>query len=403
MVAAGSASKGACGSASDGPKTLTVLDTWAALERVGDAWRAWQHNPNADIDFYRFILGVRAECEHPYVVCVEDDAKTQALLVGRVERVHVPIRVGYFKIAQPEIRLITFLEGGLLGQLDEPNADRLVRFVLDRMAAGDADAAFFGHVRQNSALVQSLKRFPRRLRRDAFPAVQPHRSMTIPDSLEAFYASLSPKVRKNQKWQAKKLVEAYAQQVAVRCYTREQDLDVLFRDVDRIASATYQRGLGVGFADTPEMRGRMQLEASKGWMQAFVLYLAGQPAAFWIGTRYRNRFFSDFMGYDSAHAKYSPGMYLILQGIERLCQETGPNRVTELDFGLGDAQYKQVLGTDGWMEESLYLYSPSLRGAVLNLSRTLTGMIERSARAVLRKLQLENYFKASWRKRLAAK
>jgi CelD/BcsL family acetyltransferase involved in cellulose biosynthesis len=180
-------------------------------------------------------------------------------------------------------------------------------------------------------------------------------------------------------------------------------LDILFRDVDQIASATYQRALGVGFADTPEMRGRMQLAAQRGWLQAFVLYLAGRPAAFWIGTRYRSCFFSDFMGYDVTHAKYSPGMYLILKGIEHFCEQNGPERVAEVDFGLGDAQYKQVLASRSWLEESWYIYSSTLRGATLNLSRTLTGVVDKSARTMLRKMKLEDSIKTGWRKWIAGR
>jgi len=371
------------------------------LQPVSQKWREWQQNPNADIDFVKFILEIRPECEHPYVVCVRNGNETEALLVGRLEHPRVSIKVGYLQVARPELRVISFLYGGLLGTLNQQSSDELVRVIADRIARRDADVAFFSHVRQGSPLALSLQSVPGIFRRDAVSNVQPHRSLRIPESLDCFYAGLSPKVRKNQKWQAKKLLESFAQRVEVRSYTKVEDLDILFQDVDQIASTTYQRGLGVGFADTPETRGRMQLAARNGWLQAFVLYLADKPGAFWIGTRYRNCFFSDFMGYDSTHAKYSPGMYLVLKGIQQFCEESGSERVSEIDFGLGDAQYKQVLATDSWMEESSYIYSLSPRGAALNLSRTITSVVDRSARSILRKLNLEDAVKTGWRKRVA--
>jgi hypothetical protein len=381
---------------------VQIFDSWTSVAKVDSYWRDWQLNPNADIDFVKFIIGIRPECEHPYIASVEQDDEIEALLIGRTERSQVAIRIGYLTVARPRIHLLAFVHGGLLGQLSQASADKLVKVITNRIASGDADAAHFSHARQDSALAISLRRIPGLLSRDAYPSAQIHRSMRIPDNVESLYAGLSTKARKNQKWQAKKLLEAFAQTVEVRSYTRQQDLDILFRDADHIASTTYQRGLGVGFADTPEMRGRMELAATKGWLQAFVLYLEDKPAAFWVGTNYRNRFFSDCMGYDAIHSKYSPGMYLILKGIEYFCEQAGPNRITEIDFGLGDAQYKQVLGNDSWMEESIYIYSPRLRGMALNLSRTLSGVVDKGARAVLRKLGLEDRVKTGWRKRLAS-
>jgi CelD/BcsL family acetyltransferase involved in cellulose biosynthesis len=145
----------------------------------------------------------------------------------------------------------------------------------------------------------------------------------------------------------------------------------------------------------------MRLAAERGWLHAFVLYLDGKPGAFWVGTRYRNCFFSDFMGYDATHSRYSPGMYLVLKGIEHFCEESGNERIIEIDFGLGDAQYKQVLATDSWVEESCYIYSLNLRGAALNLTRTVTAIVDKGARSVLRKLNLEDAIKTKWRKRAA--
>lgn len=389
------------GSQQNGIRAISLLDNWSSLQSVSQWWKEWQQNPNVDMDFVRFIVQIRAECKQPYVISIQNETILQTLLIGRLERPRVSIKVGYLQVARPELRIISFLHGGLLGTLDQRSSDELVATIIDRLKIGDADAVHFGHVRQESPLAKSLQTVPGKFRRDIFPTVQLHRSLRVPEDVDVFYAGLSPKVRKNQKWQAKKLVESFQQQVEVRAYTREDDLEVIFGHIDQIARNTYQRGLGVGFADTAEMRGRFELAARKGWLQAFILYLAGKPAAFWIGTKYRNRFFSDFMGYDASHAKYSPGMYLVLKGIEHFCLQPGPERITEIDFGLGDAQYKQVLATDSWTEQSFYLYALNLHGITLNLSRTLTNVIDKTARGVLRRLNLEGYVKTGWRKRIA--
>ena len=79
---------------------------------------------------------------------------------------------------------------------------------------------------------------------------------------------------------------------------------------------------------------------------AYVLYVADAPCAYWIGNRYQNVFYGDFVGYDSSYGKYAPGKFLMLKAIEDFCQEG----IREIDFGLGDATYKQGFGDSQWEE-----------------------------------------------------
>jgi CelD/BcsL family acetyltransferase involved in cellulose biosynthesis len=92
-------------------------------------------------------------------------------------------------------------------------------------------------------------------------------------------------------------------------------LDHLFHDVEEIARKTYQRGLGVGFADTTRMRQRLELAARKGWLRAYLLYLGERPCAFWIGMLYGDTFVSDYTGYDPDLRQFSPGIGLVMRMI----------------------------------------------------------------------------------------
>jgi hypothetical protein len=56
-------------------------------------------------------------------------------------------------------------------------------------------------------------------------------------------------------------------------------------------------------------------------------------------------------------SEYAPG-----------CEEGIPR----MDFGLGDAFYKQRFGTEGWEEASVFIFAPTLRGLVFNVLRTST-------------------------------
>ena len=120
--------------------------------------------------------------------------------------------------------------------------------------------------------------------------------------------------------------------------------------------------------------------------------------AFWLGVAYKNVFHSNFMGYDPAHASHSPGMFLVTTVIEGLCKEDGKDRVREIDFGLGDAQYKKVLGTNSSEEAGLYVFAPSFKGCALDLTTTVLGSIDRTARKILDRTNLLMKVKGIWRR-----
>jgi CelD/BcsL family acetyltransferase involved in cellulose biosynthesis len=84
--------------------------------------------------------------------------------------------------------------------------------------------------------------------------------------------------------------------------------------------------------------------------------------------------------------------------LRALCREHG---VTAVDFGIGDAQYKQMLCDASWDEAPLRLFAPTLRGRWL---RALLATVDGSARLLRRALDragLTQRLKQRWRRRLA--
>jgi len=377
--------------------TLTIARTLDDVVATADLWRSWRCHPNSDIDAYLYTLASRSDVLGPYVISVLRGDVPEALLVGRREWMSVPIRIGYGKLFEFKVRALTFIYGGLLGHLSLDASRAAVRQVLCSLKTGEADVAFFNHLNADSHLHSCVTTMPGFCARDPFPSLQIHRAMTVPESVDAFGLRLSPKVRKNQRWQARKLEADHAGGAKVTCFRDVSELDVMFRDVEEVARKTYQRGLGVGFVNSPEMRGRLELSARKGWLRAFVLYVGGVPWAFWIGTAYGQAFHSDFMGYDPAHSRYSPGMYLVMKVIEQFCNRTSPVGIKEIDFGLGDAQYKQILGDSEWQDVSVYIFGRSIKGLTTSLLRTPALLVERAARACLQRTGLVSRTKRIWR------
>ena len=373
---------------------IEVLRTFAEIEGLRSTWEQWKWHPNSDLDSYLTVLRSLPGAD-PIVIVLYRGTSPEVILVGRAETGDLSLRIGYKDLAKVTARKLVFIYAGLLGT---PSADKcaaLIQAVKNALRQGHGQVAFFNSVPTDSplyaaALSQSF------WTRDHVPSLQTHRCMELPSSAEEFYRSLSPKVRKNLGWQARRFEKDFKGSLRLQCFQQEDDFAEMFLEVETIAQKTYQRGLGVGFENNRILRDRLALEARKGWFRGFVLYVGERPVAFWVGKVYRETFHSDFMGYDPDLAKYSPGMYLITRVIEEFCNSKVESGVRNIDFGLGDAQYKQVLGTSDWQEASLHLFAPTMAGLGLNLFRTPAALFNRFAQRVLKKSSVLK-LKRAWR------
>jgi CelD/BcsL family acetyltransferase involved in cellulose biosynthesis len=368
------------------------------LESLRGYWRRWALHPNADIDAYISTLQSMPAASPLVFVAYRNDMP-DAMLLGRSDPGELSIRFGYKTLASPMLRRLVFIYQGLLGNASTTHCTSLVAEVSACLRRSEADVAFFNRLKIDSALYRALSQLRGSLAGDRCPQIDVHRSITIPPGASDVFRCCSAKVRKNLKWQAKKLLKDFEGAVRFRCYQSPNDLDTLFQDVERVAKKTYQRGLGVGFMDNPPMRKRLHMEAERGWLRAYVLYIRDQPTAFWIGKRYGDAFYSDFMGYDTTVSKYSPGMYVVTTALEQMCaSQDAPQSV---DFGLGDAQYKAVLSDVQWQEASTYLFAPTLKATSVNLLRTAVGLADTATRSLLNRTELLQRTKTMWRRRIA--
>ncbi len=388
---------------SAGPVQIHVLRSVPELESIRDVWTRWQWHPNSDFDHYNSVLQSLRGILRPHVIVAYRNCGPIAILVGRLEHSPIEFSVGYKVLFHPRVRKLTFIHAGFLGEPSPETAKVLVDSIDHSLRSGEACAAYFNQIRTDSALYQFANNLPGMFSRDRFPTTQTHRSMRVPDSIDAFYQTLSPKVRKNQRWQAKKLIQDFKGNVRIDCISKQDEFDRMFRDLDEIAKKTYQRGLGAGFIPNKETRQLMQAQSDKGQLRTYILYIEDKPCAFWIAVVYGKTFHSSAMGYDPNYAKYSPGMFLIMKVIEGLCVKQDNNAVVEIDFGLGDAQYKQILGTNEWQEATVYLFSSTMKGRLLSIVQLSIGALNHFSQKALKRTQLLGRVKRYWRDRLSGR
>lgn len=385
-----------------GEITTRIIRTLYGIEEIRPIWKRLSNHPNCDIDFFLMNLQSETGGPRPHIIILYREEQPVCMLVGRITTRHLEFGLGYKTLFRPEARVIGFVYAGLLGNVDQEASRRLVKEVLSSLREGEADAAFFMLLKRESSFFNHIIQVACPVSRGRGISSQIRRVMVLPKSVPEFHRSLSAKVRKNQKWQAKKFVSEHSGDVSVNCITSVADLGVAIKDIEAIAAKGYQRTLRVGFVDDAAMRKRLLFEAERGWLRAYLLYASGSPCAYWIGTVYGEVFHSDYMGYDPEFAKYSPGMFLIMRVIENFC-DCNNGGIREINFGHGDAQYKELLGNCEWQESSVYLFSPNVRGTYLAALRGVTAVIDSGIRKTLSKAGLAAKVKRLWRQRLKIK
>ncbi|MGA3165848.1 MAG: GNAT family N-acetyltransferase [Terriglobia bacterium] len=378
-------------------ESVKILRSAAEIEDFRETWKSWQCHPNSDLDFYLTILRLRPEILRPHVIVVHQGGSPDAMLVGRVEEREIRFKIGYATIFKSRARLLVFIYAGLLGNDSTENCATLAREVMKSLRQGEADAALLANVKVDSPLHRFATRIPFFWARDFSPALQPHWSMTLPASVDEVYRRMSEHHRSEIRRKGKKLLAHYEGKVTIKCFREPVDVSRMIQQVEEIAKKTYQRGLGVGIVDSEEMRQRLELEAQRGRLRAYVLYVDEHPSAFWIGSLYGETFHGSYVGYDPAYGKYSPGMFLTMRVIEEFCHSTGQDKVRQIDFGFGDAPYKTLLANCKWDEASVYIFAPTLKGASLNALRTSALLVDRTLRRGLERAKLLAKIKRVWR------
>jgi len=378
----------------DGGVQTRILRTEAEIDTVREQWAAWQRHPHSDVDFFLTIVRIRPEVISPYVIALYRNNALETLLIGRLETGHATLSVGYWNLARIPVRTLSFVYGGLLGNDSDENCAALLAEVTECLKRERAHFMSMHFVKVGSVMHRAATRASRLVCRDYLSETRPHWVMRLPRDVESIYAKMSPKARRNRRYEANRLQKEFSS-VRLECYTKSGELDRVMEEAESIACRTYQRGLGVGFVANQENRERFAVEAARGRFRAYVLYLGDKPVAFFLGTLSRNILYDNFTAYDPEYSKYSPGSVLFFHLFERLCREG----VEAVDFGFGDAWYKAHFGTEKSEETTISLFAPTVKGIGLNAVRMPAQLLDRLGKKAAHSLTVLQSVKKRWRAR----
>jgi CelD/BcsL family acetyltransferase involved in cellulose biosynthesis len=265
--------------------------------------------------------------------------------------------------------------------------------------AGEADVLTLAYLPLDSLAFRLASTRPPFLARQHVARTGIRWQLDLPGSLDEFLQTKSGKHRQTLKRRRNKLERDFAGRLEIRTFQDVADLDEFLAAASKVSATTYQHALGVAFGDTPAHRERTRVAMERDWFRSWVLYLDGEPAAFWHGERYAGLFRTGNPGFDPKYDSYGIGTYLMLRMVDDLCRDP---EVRAIDHGLGDATYKQRYGTASWKEGNVFVFPQTFRGARLNLMLTLATYVVGAARWLAQRAGVLGSAKSRWRRRLGS-
>ncbi len=377
-----------------------VVDSIGNLNQIRDLWHRMNWHPNTDIDFYITIFKSRHNCLRPYILVIYQSDIPTTMLIGRIEYKHIKFRIGYKTIFSLKSRCLKILYGGVIGDNENVTSRFIVKRLLRFLSTERINLITFTQLNIHSQMYKAVKEVPFFLQRSFFDTVNPHWKVLLPGQLKDFLLRVNSHHRRRLKRLRKRLEKNFNGQVEFTCLKNKRDVARICENCEEIARKTYHRGMGVGFVFNKENSRRLNLMAEKEWLQVYMLFVNGDPCAFYISTIYKDTCFLNFTGYDSRYRKYDPGTALFLYIVEDLCQN---KKIRKIDFGFGDALYKRRFGDINEAEASVSIYALNTLGIMFNVTHSMTNILNTFVKYVPGHVEKLRKIKKKWREYLARK
>jgi len=205
-------------------------------------------------------------------------------------------------------------------------------------------------------------------------------------SHDAWLEAMSSNTRTGLRRKARKVAAVSGGHLDVRRFRTPDEMTAFHDAARRIALRTYQeRLLGGGLPDDPDFLREMYLRAAAGEVRGWLLYIAGEPAAYLYCPIAAGVVRYDYVGHDPAFSDLSPGGVLQMEAMRDLF-DTGLKR---FDFTEGDGQHKRQFATGGVPCIDMLLLRASLANRLTTMALGSFDQVAAAGKRATQRLGLE--------------
>jgi CelD/BcsL family acetyltransferase involved in cellulose biosynthesis len=346
---------------------ITIATTPADLDAIAAKWDGiGADSPHASRPLFGLVQEALGDEVRPLVLSIERPGAEPILVVARIERRPVRVKAGYRTLLTAKARWLVVVAGGILGAESDEDHRLVLRALSARLRRGDADILQLSKVPIGGTLHRLAADHLSWVRRGHGATAQVHHTSDLSGGFDSLLSRRSKGTRWKNRKRLRRLLDPEAK-MAVREVGPEDDVTDVVRTLDGIAANSYQRGIGVGFADDALHRALVRWAVDGGPYRAWVLSVEGTPVAYLNGVTHNRTFYLFETAFDGTRSDDEPGAILLAKVLEDLAGDPG---VDAFDYGYGDAQYKQSMSDASWDETDMLFYAARPRALSLNLLGT---------------------------------
>jgi hypothetical protein len=353
-------------------------------------------DPVTDLDYIKYQIANSSTPKKLLLASVNNGETPSGHIVGFIQPRPLCIKLGFKTIFKLKANCLVISNTGILGCIPKqfmPNIFIKLRKFLKKKGV---DYIYFTSLRINSEFYKASSRAISFIYRDFIIDSKIRWGINLPGSFEEYLSKLSKKHRAHYHNAKNRIKKRFKDDYSIKCYSQESEIDNSVKDLEFIASKTWQRKLNIGFRYTPELHNNWIYYAKRNWLRVYVLYINQKPVAYWCGLLYKRKFYPWIPGFNPEYEYYHPGMFLLVRMIAKFCAH---NEVDFIDLGLIDMQYKREFGTIKWEEAPRYIFVNTLTGFFLFIFYNFTSGLNGAAKHILSHLKLLDKVKNNWLKK----
>ncbi|MBK6674427.1 MAG: GNAT family N-acetyltransferase [Proteobacteria bacterium] len=357
---------------SDEPVTVINRKDLGALRDANEVKSRWALALDPSQNLYAMYLAPEwLEASHEQagascsVLCAGVDGENLEVLAA-IRPAQARLRFELSTALQKAIRLqsVEILGSQILGEMSPDHLAAVVSAVWKEFPS--ASAIYFKSVQKGSPLWEALEKGDWRVGSSIAyrqHGDRPFHSVQLPGTFEEYVAQFPSKQRYNLKKKVRKMADATGGKLEVRQANNPEDIPFLVASARAVAAKSWKaKRLANPVPDSIENEAQLRRIAERGMLRAFVLQADGVPCAFIVGYLYRGVFHYADLAYDETQAVHSPGTILLYLILEMLIEK---DHAQFVNFGITDAQYKQVFGNRHTEEAEILLMRPGVGNRTL--------------------------------------
>jgi Acetyltransferase (GNAT) domain len=366
-----------------------------ALRASNEARARWTQSLDPSQNLYAMYLApewLEASQTEPgadfSLLCVGSDS-TGLDVVAAIRPVTARLRFELSTALQKAIRVsaVEVLGSQIMGNMSPAHLAGVVEAIWREYPS--ASAIYFKSVQKGSPLWESLEQGEWRVGKAIAyrqHGDRPFHSVQLPGTFEEYVSGFPSKQRYNLKKKVRRMADASGGKLEVRQANNPEDIPFLVASARAVAAKSWKaRRLSNPVPNSIQDEAHLRRVAERGMLRAFVLLAGGVPCAFIVGYLYSGVFHYADLAYDESQAVHSPGTVLLYLILEMLIEK---DHAQFVNFGITDAQYKQVFGNRHTEEAEILLMRPGVANRSLIACHRLFQRAKLALRSMLSRRQV---------------